>query len=179
MFTRGKSEQSSESAGQFAVLDLHTGETVRVIDSDWPGVFNLTVSEDGSHFYACGNARFFPQGLWLLSSGDKIGFSTAEISAGVDFIKALGLKRPLSTDVFPSGQNAQALCADPQRDRSIIARDGKIFVYDRILRKDVWIFHNAGQVRRLIVIPDTGAILSIGGDSAIRQWTVPSSAGHK
>ena len=176
IFTRARTEQSSERPGQFEVLDLSTGETVRTIDSGWPGVYNLTVSEDGSRFYAFGNAHLYPPGLWLLASGEKIGFSAEENRVGIDYIKLLGLKHPVSIDVFSSAQNAQAVCADPQRDRSIIARDGKIFVYDRKLKKDVWIFHNAGQVHRLIVIPDTGAILSIGGDSAIRRWTVPASA---
>lgn len=176
IFARARKEESSEGPGRFEVLDLTTGETERTIESGWPGVFNLTISEDGSRFYAFGDARLYPPGLWLLASGEKIGFSQEENRAGIDYIKLLGLKHPVPIDVFSSAQNAQAVCADPQRERSIIARNGKIFVYDRKLKKDIWVFHDAGQVRRMIVIPDSGAILSIGGDNAIRQWTVPASA---
>lgn len=179
IFARGKGEQSNGGPGKFEVLDLTTGETVRTIDSDWAGIHNLTVSEDGSRFYGLGIARPYPPGLWLLPSGEKIGFSAEEVAAGIDPVKVLGLKHPVSVDTFPGSTNAYTVCADPQRDRSIIAREGKIFVYDRISRKNVWAFHNAGKIRRLIVIPDTGAILSIGEDTAIHQWTVPSTATRK
>jgi|GEM_PF-6566784 len=45
-----------------------------------------------------------------------------------------------------------------------------------LARRNIWIFPQAGEVQRMAKVPDDGAILGIGGDSAVRQWKMPSGA---
>ncbi len=176
VFRIGRSKTSEGESGRFEIIDLGTGKVVRTLEVGWNDVINFVISEDGTRFFAISNSaiRFtLPRKLWLLPSGEEVPLTAAQLEGKMDYFEVLGKPSPSLLEGNHVGQKIHALAHDPARHRAIYAGEGKLFVYDRIAHRDLWVFPDRDEVRRLAVIPDDGTVLGIGADGAIRQWKLP------